>query len=758
MYYKENVESGCNQCHNKDVVLAGADVLNRGKELFMERGCVGCHKYEGFDRETDGLQKANQQIKQLESDKAATLHQADLAVDKANNTNDDAEAKRLFADANNMRQSVSQTDAKIQQLETSTKYLLRDQKKVGPNLKEVRVKLKKEFIPEWLRDPQAFRPGTKMPTFRLSEEERQAVAAFIWQSGWEGITLPSQPQGDGAHGKELLQTRGCLACHSIGEGSDRVGGDFSANLSRVGDKNNYDYVVRWVHNPRERSLPYSPYLKRDLTKEDYDKAGKPFVFDEQHSTFDGHQLQIQSMTVMPVFRLSDQDARDIATYLTSLKTGLQFPDASFMDNPALKAKGEALVKQYGCAGCHEIKGLEEQQKIGTELTVEGSKPIERFDFALFTHKAEEGILPDGRDSMRNGKKTSWYDAKGFFEQKLTNPAIYDVGKNKGPDERLRMPNIYFRDRSEIDAVSTFLLGSVDSNVPASLKYNPSDQRQFIQDGWWVVKKYNCMGCHNLQIGQRSILMDLPQYQGGEQEKLPPRLVTEGARVNPDWLLRFLKNPSLSDTDTNRNGVRQYLAVRMPTFDFSPNELQTLVRFFNAGSSQPMPYIAEQQEPLEAQERDMARALFTSQAAPCLKCHMTGDPAHDKVATAPNFLLARERLKPGWTERWILNPRLIDPTTAMPSGLFKRDDANNRNVFSGPTPDSFNGYKKDHADLLVRYMFQITSEEQAKLGLKGASPSGGADKTKTTGSNEAPKKKQSIERVALSRRSGVVSSR
>ena len=49
---------------------------------------------------------------------------------------------------------------------------------------------------------------------------------------------------------------------------------------------------------------------------------------------------------------------------------------------------------------------------------------------------------------------------------------------------------------------------------------------------------------------------------------------------------------------------------------------------------------------------MARSLFSSTAAPCLKCHATGDPQHDKIATAPNFLLAKERLKPDWVERWI----------------------------------------------------------------------------------------------------------
>ena len=46
---------------------------------------------------------------------------------------------------------------------------------------------------------------------------------------------------------------------------------------------------------------------------------------------------------------------------------------------------------------------------------------------------------------------------------------------------------------------------------------------------------------------------------------------------------------------------------------------------------------------------------------------------------------------------------------MPSGLFKRE--NDRWVFSGPIPASLRGYQGDHADLLVRYMFHLTPEEQ-----------------------------------------------
>ena len=158
-----------------------------------------------------------------------------------------------------------------------------------------------------------------------------------------------------------------------------------------------------------------------------------------------------------------------------------------------------------------------------------------------------------------------------------------------------------------------------------------------------------------------------------QEQLPPKLLTEGARVDPEWLRKFLSNPSLSTTDTNRNGVRPYLKVRMPTFSFSDNELRKLVRFFQALSQQPLPYIPEQVPVLTAKETDMARSLFSSTAAPCLKCHATGDPAHDKIATAPNFLLAKERLKPDWVERWITDPQAVSPGTSMPSGLFKQQN-------------------------------------------------------------------------------------
>ncbi|HXM35210.1 MAG TPA: hypothetical protein VN920_08485, partial [Pyrinomonadaceae bacterium] len=240
----------------------------------------------------------------------------------------------------------------------------------------------------------------------------------------------------------------------------------------------------------------------------------------------------------------------------------------------------------------------------------------------------------------------------------------------------------------------------------------------------------------------SVLMNLPQYQSDLSEKLPPRLTSEGARVDPNWLLRFLHDPSLGEGKAgaapgpvsgakpggaadqsngklvdqpgmNRNGVRPYLQARMPTFNFSPDELETLVRFFVALSGQDTPYIKDKLEPLTDQERTVARQIFTN-GTPCLKCHITGEPTHDAKAIAPNFLLAGERLKPEWTFRWLRDPAKISPDTAMPSELFKLDGDHWVVKDAARMPKDVNDYHGDHAWLLVRYMFLMTPDENGRL--------------------------------------------
>ena len=128
------------------------------------------------------------------------------------------------------------------------------------------------------------------------------------------------------------------------------------------------------------------------------------------------------MTVMPNFRLSMQEAQDIATYLMSQSgPSAAPPEVSYMDDAKLAAAGRALVSRYGCADCHEIHGFENSHPSATELTTWASKPIEQLDFGVLEGKA---------------KREGWYSSKGFVEHKLRDPAVYDQGREKAPQDRL----------------------------------------------------------------------------------------------------------------------------------------------------------------------------------------------------------------------------------------------------------------------------------------------------------------------------------
>ena len=156
--------------------------------------------------------------------------------------------------------------------------LMRDMKKVGPDLKEVRVKIIPIGSRCGCRIPHACRPGTRMPRFRLNDDEFKRLPPSFGSAALTD-TCPSKKPGDPVKGKEIFETRGCMGCHSLDEANPRV---FAANLSRVGEKDNYDYLVRWIHNPRERTRPYCPFEKNDL-RQKITKHGLPFVFDLDHS-------------------------------------------------------------------------------------------------------------------------------------------------------------------------------------------------------------------------------------------------------------------------------------------------------------------------------------------------------------------------------------------------------------------------------------------------------------------------------------------
>src|SRR6202161_3236535 len=162
LYYKENFNAGCQQCHASDAITEHAPVLNRAKQLYRERGCIGCHKFQGFDNQDDQLIATRQQILQLGNDKQADQLDIPRLNKLGDSASSNADAQKFYAQATNLTVTVSNIDSNVEQLEQRTHNLQEEIKKVGPDLKEVRMKLHKEWVPYWLANTHVFRPNTKM--------------------------------------------------------------------------------------------------------------------------------------------------------------------------------------------------------------------------------------------------------------------------------------------------------------------------------------------------------------------------------------------------------------------------------------------------------------------------------------------------------------------------------------------------------------------------------------------------------------------
>jgi cytochrome c2 len=150
-------------------------------------------------------------------------------------------------------------------------------------------------------------------------------------------------------------------------------------------------------------------------------------------------------TRMPNLRLTDQEAADIAAYLAQdtntefNKKSIPAVDESVLNeivlqflkksasqdeaedklskmkqNEKLHFAGQKLIAQYGCYSCHDIKGFSGFKPIGTDLSEQGSKTLDKLAFG-FVHIEHS--------------KEAWYN------QKLRDPRIFDTKTIKAPDEK-----------------------------------------------------------------------------------------------------------------------------------------------------------------------------------------------------------------------------------------------------------------------------------------------------------------------------------
>ncbi len=545
-----------------------------------------------------------------------------------------------------------------------------DRWKIGPSLFNVRNKVDREWIVRWLQNPKDFRPSTQMPQiFHLENtnlpEDRiksnaaiEGIATYLLKHS-DSIELKSPPKkgGDPEVGKKLVKELGCLGCHSV---EDAKVNNHGPELVNLGSKVSREWLFTWLKDPKHYS----------------------------------------SDTRMPNLRLSDEEAGNITTYLLQSKNKkfdeIPLPHVDEKDLDALTTDymtrkmrhseaqeklakmnleekfdfvGREVILQQGCFGCHAIHGFEDAKPIGTELTKEGQKEVDKLYF---------------------GYVDIAHTRQAWFFQKLKNPRIFDRGKIVAYHEKLRMPQFNFTDE-EAEALTTFLLSLREEEIPLEMKKQLNLKEKEIEAGRFLVSKFNCQGCHTLDKVDGRI-RSLYEDKGNA----PPVIDGEGAKVQEFWLYHFLQGPT---------PIRPWLKIRMPTFGFKEAETNTIIKYFHNLSEQELSF-APQYSQATDETIHKGRELFTR--LKCIQCHQPGSGEAKSLSAsflAPDLTLARERLKPTWVLQWLKDPQVLQSGTMMPT-FFPEGQT--------PLKDILDGDATKQIQAIKDYLMVLTPEEAGKV--------------------------------------------
>jgi cytochrome c2 len=563
-------------------------------------------------------------------------------------------------------------------------------RKVGPDLTRIASKTDAEWIYRWIKEPRGFRP-TRMPQIwdvRIDETDDQkarndaeanAVVAYVTERSVVQ-SYPEPPRGDLDSGRKTFESVGCLACHRVGDDARGVGDLASAsyrthgpNLAGTGSKVRAGWLYAWLRDPRsywhETKMPNLRLSEREaadvtaylmsLENEAFRSRPRPPMNGKVRDTIVREYLTAQYTVAQADEKLSAMDDHERTLFL-----------------------GEKTIGRYGCFGCHVIQGFESVSPIGVELTEEGSKMVERLDFGF-----EEGRIA--------------HTLPAWLHRKLMEPRVFDRGKSKRPEELLRMPKFHF-EPEEADAIVTAVLSFSKEQVPLAAQKRLSADERYVQDGWRLVRKLNCRGCHVLGGSGgtiRAVVESELEASGGDPLQAvalsPPILyneksaIGEGSRVQTPWLHDFLRDP--------QNHVRPWLQLRMPTFDFTEEETNVLTRFFAALDAVPYPYTPSPavDPSLVASGRD----LFGRWQ--CVKCHVVAGklPNQEPANMAPDLAHVPSRLRAEWISLWLADPGRIMPGTRMPAN-FPADPQENA------YPEILGGDQKKQIEAVRAYLLTL----------------------------------------------------
>jgi mono/diheme cytochrome c family protein len=250
--------------------------------------------------------------------------------------------------------------------------------------------------------------------------------------------------------------------------------------------------------------------------------------------------------------------------------------AEIAQTPQLN-RGRQLLTEFNCIGCHRLEGIDRPAMLGPDLTNIGTKVSRQWLYKWL--KEPRTIVDESGNVTVNGCET---------------------------EEEPRMPKFRLKE-PELLALTGFL-STLKARPVAPYPFDPrvvaawEKKPDLVDRGEVRFRQMFCSTCHALAVtraGETKLI-------GGD---IGPELTKVGSKVNPDWLVAWLRNP------------QGYLPhAEMPRYGWSDEDLYQVTHYITASLTDPdlLSDVPRMDPPVPA-EMQNGRRLFLEKG--CASCHV-----------------------------------------------------------------------------------------------------------------------------------------
>ncbi len=284
--------------------------------------------------------------------------------------------------------------------------------------------------------------------------------------------------------------------------------------------------------------------------------------------------------------------------------------------------GRRLIGDLGCPACHEIKGHDTTiQAEAPDLTYEGDKVRPEWLFAFLTRPH------------------------------LLRPWL------KG-----RMPDFRFTDEEALAVTQHVMSLQNPAIVPAASAPAGTPSADLLAAGARLVSKdyFDCLTCH--QQGEKK--------PGGLPEEWAPDLAFARARLNPEWVIRWLQDPQKVQAGTKMPGYFPGGPEDILGGDEREQILALRAYLLSLGKDSPSAY-RETKEKYPQVTAAMGQRLVV--ASNCAGCHKIGGLART-LRPGPSLSWEGSKVRESWLLAFLREPHPIRPQEEARMPGFRLSDA------------------------------------------------------------------------------------